>query len=112
MALNLDADEVLSNELVYEIKAHLAAGNSLPCSIKVTTVYPYQDKPRLWADYNSVVWLYNKTKMRFRNHPTWDAVELPYPTHFEIGLSFAVLLGYYVVDPQALNGEYFVNGKI
>ena len=77
VVLNLDADEVLSNELVYEIKAHLISGASLPCSIKVTTVYPYQDKPRLWADYNSVVRLYNKNQMRFREHATWDTVVVP-----------------------------------
>lgn len=39
------------------------------------------------------------------------ARNLPYPTHYEAGRYIAGLLGYEVVDPNAQEGVYYVNGK-
>jgi len=76
---NLDADEVLSNDLIKEIREVWALGmdDMVGYELKVTTVYPHHEKPRAFAEYNAVVRLYNKKVMRFRNHPTLDAVVLP-----------------------------------
>jgi len=77
--LNLDADEVLSTELVSEIKQLFVEDDlrNVAYRIKVTTVYPHQSTPRYLADYNSVVRLYRKSECRFRDHETLDAVVVP-----------------------------------
>jgi glycosyltransferase involved in cell wall biosynthesis len=77
--LNLDADEVLSNDLIKEVKEAWVLGfdDMVGYELKVTTVYPHHDSPRFFAEYNPVVRLYNKKNMRFRNHPTLDTVVLP-----------------------------------
>jgi len=77
--LNLDADEVLSAELVSEIKKLFVEYDlrNVAYRIKVTTVYPHQLNPRYLADYNSVVRLYRKSECRFRDHETLDAVVVP-----------------------------------
>jgi len=74
--LNLDADEVLSQGLIDEIKAWKASHASEPYGyrFKFVTVYPHHDKPRFRADYHDYIRLYNKDKMRFRNSLTHDAV--------------------------------------
>jgi glycosyltransferase involved in cell wall biosynthesis len=77
--LNLDADEVLSEELQREI---ISLFNQQKPKfnlyrIKVTTVYPVHTKPRFLADYNNVIRLYDKRVTRYRDHPTWDAVIEP-----------------------------------
>ena len=77
--LNLDADEVLSPELIGEIRALFAKGEPpLPLyRIKVTTVYPGDEKPRWLAEHNDVIRLYDRRVVRFPDHPTWDAITPP-----------------------------------
>ena len=77
--LNLDADEVLSPELIDEIRALFVNGEPpLPLyRIKVTTVYPGDEKPRWLAEHNDVIRLYDRRVARFPDHPTWDAITPP-----------------------------------
>jgi len=77
--LNLDADEVLSPELIEEIRALFADGEPpLPFyRIKVTTVYPGDEQPRWLAEHNDVIRLYDRRVGRFPDHPTWDAITPP-----------------------------------
>jgi len=77
--LNLDADEVLSQELQDEIKQLFTNGEPKQSlyKIKVTTVYPGERKPRWLAEHNDVIRLYDKTVARFPKHPTWDAITAP-----------------------------------
>ncbi len=74
--LNLDADEVMSPNLQDEIVELFF--NTYPSlsmyRIKVKTVYAFHRKPRLLAEYNNVIRLYNRTINRFPDHPTWDAI--------------------------------------
>jgi glycosyltransferase involved in cell wall biosynthesis len=74
--LNLDADEVVSPELKSEIKALLASTPPLNAyRMKIRNVYPRQSKPRLWADYNHYVRLYNRKVVRFRESLVHDTVD-------------------------------------
>ncbi len=74
--LNLDADEVVTPELVTEIKALLAAPPPLPgYRIKIRYVYPGRPSPRLWADYHNYIRLYDRRAMRFRDSPVHDTVD-------------------------------------
>ena len=80
--LNLDADEVLSDELVQEIKNLLqTAEEKFPAyRFRQVTVYPGQEKPRLWADSHNYVRLYDRRHVRFREsrvHDTVDTKDLP-----------------------------------
>ena len=74
--LNLDADEVATPELCAEITALLQSPPPL-CAyrIKIRNVYPRQDRPRLWADANNYVRLYDRRRVRFRESPVHDTVD-------------------------------------
>jgi glycosyltransferase involved in cell wall biosynthesis len=77
--LNLDADEVVTPELAHEIRHFLDNGlsNSYDgARLKIVSLYPHQDKPRLWADYYNPVRLYNKSKLHYRQHASYDRVVL------------------------------------
>ena len=74
--LNLDADEVVTPELVAEIRALLQAPPPLSgYRVRICNVYPGEAKPRLWADYHNYVRLYDRRKMRFRESPVHDTVD-------------------------------------
>ena len=77
--LNLDADEVLSEELQSDIRELFAEGEPpLPMyRLKVTTVYPGDQRPRWLAEHNDVIRLYDRRVARFADHPTWDAIQPP-----------------------------------
>ncbi len=77
--LNLDADEVLSPELIEEIRTLFAEGEPpLPTyRIKTVTVYPGDNKPRWLAEYHNFIRLYDRRVARFPDHPTWDAITPP-----------------------------------
>ena len=83
--LNLDADEVLSDELILEIINWKKLYNSEPCGYKFKqiTVYPKDTKPRVMADYHHYIRLYDRRKMRFANSLVHDAVE---PGDHDIGV--------------------------
>ncbi len=75
--LNLDADEVLSEAMVVEIRDTFANSSNPPHNffrMRIKTVYPHQTKPRLWADYHNYVRLYRKSVVRFSESETLDSV--------------------------------------
>jgi len=75
--LNLDADEVLSEEIQQEIRNLLASPPPLAgYRLKIRNIYPDQSKPRLWADYNNYVRLYDRRLVRFRTSPVHDTVDI------------------------------------
>ena len=75
--LNLDADEVVSRALANEISALLSGPPELQAyRFKQVTVYPGQQRPRLWADYHNYVRLYDRRAARFRDSLTHDTVDL------------------------------------
>jgi glycosyltransferase involved in cell wall biosynthesis len=77
--LNLDGDEILSPALQDEIK-RLFSGGAPPnpaYRMKVTTVYPWDEKPRFLAENKNVVRLYDFRVARYADHPTWDRVVQP-----------------------------------
>jgi len=45
------------------------------------------------------------------NEDIEQLMDLRFPTHFELGVNIAKLLGYEVVDPNEKEGVYFANGK-
>ncbi len=75
--LNLDADEVLSPALADEIRQLFTNGTPKCAGYRFhqVTVYPHQDRPRLWADFHNYIRLYDRSKIRFANSPSHDAVE-------------------------------------
>jgi glycosyltransferase involved in cell wall biosynthesis len=80
--LNLDADEVISEELAREIAALMRSpAGLLPAyRFRQVTVYPGKDRPRLWADFHNYVRLYDRRRVRFREsrvHDTVDTCDYP-----------------------------------
>ncbi|ESQ85167.1 hypothetical protein AEAC466_05510 [Asticcacaulis sp. AC466] len=79
--LNLDADEVITPSLRDEIRALMQSDPALPAyRVKIMTIYPGKERPRLWADFNNYVRLYDRRRVRFANSPVHDTVDTgPYP---------------------------------
>jgi len=75
--LNLDADEVLSQELASEIAELMRSTERLfpAYRFRQVTVYPGHDKPRLWADFHNYVRLYDRRHVRFRESRVHDTVD-------------------------------------
>lgn len=75
--LNLDADEVLQPEVRRSIEALFEHGEPpLPLyRLRIVTVYPGDDKPRLLADGVQPVRLYDRRRARFSSSLTDDRVE-------------------------------------
>jgi glycosyltransferase involved in cell wall biosynthesis len=75
--LNLDADEVLSPELACEIAAlmHSPEGLLPAYRFRQVTVYPGQQRPRLWADFHNYVRLYDRRRVRFRESRVHDTID-------------------------------------
>ncbi len=77
--LNLDADEVVTPELAAELlvwKADEADG--IACyEVDILNIYPGETKPRPLARDYRVVRLYDKTRVRYRDHPLFDRVDVP-----------------------------------
>ncbi len=75
--LNLDADEVVSDDLAQEIRALLASDPPLKAyRFHQVTVYPGKSTPRLWADYHNYVRLYDRRAVRFHMSLSHDTVDL------------------------------------
>lgn len=77
--ISLDADEVISFELGNEIRQMMNNDSDFAFAgfkLKIYNIYPNWQKPRMFArpDYNNIR-LYDKTKIRFRNHATYDSVD-------------------------------------
>lgn len=74
--LNLDADEYVSDGLRDEIARLMAAGPDRPgYRLRIMNIYPGKMTPRLWADYNNYIRLYDRRVMRFRDSPVHDTVD-------------------------------------
>lgn len=74
--LNLDADEVLSDQAIAEIKALFAEGTPPKSGyyLNVVTIYPGKAKPRPFADFYRINRLYDRSKMRYSESRTDDRV--------------------------------------
>ena len=111
-----DNSLVFSDFIHEELIKHIETNSSLPTVVLFTGDHgELVGENGLWghsvlipegAEVPYIVWSSESAK-----HLARQVIELPYPTHFEVGRSIAALLGYDVLDPQAVNGEYFVNGK-
>jgi glycosyltransferase involved in cell wall biosynthesis len=75
--LNLDADEVLTDELAHEIAELMRAPETLlpAYRFRQVTVYPGHDRPRLWADFHNFVRLYDRRRVRFSQSRVHDTVD-------------------------------------
>ncbi len=75
--LNMDGDEVLSEELAVEIAA-LTADGEPPLKgykYKFLKIYPHHQKPLPLADYQECIRLYDRRVMRFRDSLVHDSVD-------------------------------------
>jgi glycosyltransferase involved in cell wall biosynthesis len=75
--LNLDADEILTDDLAREIENLMRSADALfpAYRFRQVTVYPGHDKPRLWADSHNYVRLYDRRRVRFRESRVHDTVD-------------------------------------
>ncbi len=77
--LSLDADEVLSEGLIKEIR-DLKSIEDIPSQnaykIKITAMYPGDKKPRFFANHYNLVRLYNRTQATMPDDLTHDRVVL------------------------------------
>ena len=75
---NIDADEVVTQQLRAEIEALFASDALQPAAYKLRIhyVYPGDEKSRPFADDYNVVRLYHKSTGRYRDHPVFDRVVL------------------------------------
>ena len=75
--LNVDADEVVTPELATEIRALLEGTPPAGAyNIRILNVYPGDAKPRPFANDYNVVRLYHRDAGAYRDHPSFDRVEL------------------------------------
>lgn len=76
--LNIDADEVLSPELVREIRDLFKADEPPRAGyrLRISNVYPGHARPRPWANDHVVVRLYDRRVMRFKNSTLHDSVDV------------------------------------
>lgn len=77
--LNLDADEVVTSELKAEIQAWKQSESGGPAcyEVDILNIYPGETRPRPFARDYRVVRLYDKTRLRYRDHALFDRVEVP-----------------------------------
>jgi len=111
-----DNSIVFSDYLHEEIIKYLEAHSSLPTIVLFTGDHgELVGENGLWghsvlipegAEVPYIVWSSESAK-----HLARQVIELPYPTHFEVGRAVLALLGYRISDPQNVKGEYYVNGK-
>jgi glycosyltransferase involved in cell wall biosynthesis len=74
--LNLDADEVATPELREELRRLMQDEPPFPAyRLRLVTVYPGRDRPRLWADDHNAVRLYDRRLIRYRDSLVHDRPE-------------------------------------
>ena len=77
--LNLDADEVLSDDLIQEIKAFLSDKEKTSSydggEMAIVSVLPNEQAPRPLARSYDRIRFYNKTKLSFPLHSTFDNID-------------------------------------
>jgi glycosyltransferase involved in cell wall biosynthesis len=76
--LNVDADEVVTQDLTDEIKALFEKTPPQPDAfrLRILTVYPGKTKPRLWANDYNVVRLYHRSIGSYSDDAVHDRVDL------------------------------------
>jgi hypothetical protein len=76
--LNVDADEVVSSALATEIHAMFARGEPALAvyALPINDVYPGQTKPRLWANDYVQPRLYDRRRVRFKDSPIHDSLDI------------------------------------
>jgi glycosyltransferase involved in cell wall biosynthesis len=76
--LNIDADEVVTLEMVAAIKAVLDEPGLVPCAFKtkIVEMFPGETKPHPWAFALTPVRLYHKAIGRYNASPVHDRVDL------------------------------------
>ena len=100
--LNLDADEVLTDEAVGEIRVLKDGPEPRYPGYRIRTVnvYPGAVRPRLFADFHNYIRLYDKRVMRFPDSLTHDAVTVP--ASIKVGQIKAPCLHYSIVSLEQL----------
>jgi len=75
--LNLDADEVVPQQLAEEIGQLFANGSPEHAAygVDVNIVYPGHQRPRLWARDHYCLRLYDRRRVRFKDSTLHDSVE-------------------------------------
>jgi glycosyltransferase involved in cell wall biosynthesis len=74
---SLDADEVLTPEIVAEIRTIFLAGNPPPLlNIRKWLIPPHWEKPPLWGFYHEYILIYDRRVARTAPNPNWDKLEL------------------------------------
>jgi glycosyltransferase involved in cell wall biosynthesis len=91
--LNLDADEVVSEQLAREIADLMRSPDPLlpAYRFRQVMVYPDQDRPRLWAESHNYVRLYDRRCVRFKSSLVHDTVDTG---DFPVGQLEAIALHY------------------
>jgi glycosyltransferase involved in cell wall biosynthesis len=76
--LNIDADEVVSSQMVVAIQAELARPDLMPgaYATKIVEMFPGEEKPHPWAFVLSPVRFYHKKVGRYSASPVHDRVDL------------------------------------
>ena len=76
--LNIDADEVVTPDLMTEILGMFETDNLAPEAfrIPILTVYPGRSKPRPWANDYNVVRLYHRSVGTYRSDAVHDRVDI------------------------------------
>ncbi len=76
--LNIDADEIVNDELGASIKAALSQPDLRPCGFgtKIVEMFPGETKANPWAFTLSPVRLYHKQVGRYSSSPVHDRVDL------------------------------------
>lgn len=76
--LNIDADEVVSEQLAHEIRALFASGEpqAVAYGMWASIVYPGDEDPRPLARDHYVYRLYDFRRARFSSSPLFDSVEI------------------------------------
>lgn len=76
--LNIDADEVVTQELADEIKVLFDKASLGPDAfrLRILTVYPGKTRPRLWANDYNVVRLYHRSVGSYSDDAVHDRVDI------------------------------------
>lgn len=74
---SLDADEVLTGELVAEIRARFLAGPPPRLMIvRKAVVFPHHDRPPLWPFCHEQILIYDRRIARTGPNPNWDKLDI------------------------------------
>ncbi|SMG35929.1 glycosyltransferase family 2 protein [Dethiosulfovibrio salsuginis] len=74
--MNLDADEEVSPALAKEILSAIQLGKHDAYRLRISDIYPGQNKPNPWVRHYKVIRLYRKGVAKMGDTLTWDRVAL------------------------------------